>query len=373
MYIFNSWGRRSHIYTYMYIYICIYLTYIYVYVYLYTYMYISNSRGRRGPIYMYISNIHICIYIFIHLYTNMCASTCRHSPMGWLRLVGCLKIQVSFAKETYKRDLYSAKRHIFLSILLIVATPYRHIPDADEAATCIHKFIGNMYVSRDTYIYLYVCVPAVTPLQPYQLLTRLPRVYIYVHIIHMYVYIIHVCVYIYICMYIQICVCVPAVTPLQPCQLRTRLTRVYMYVHIIHICVYIYIYMYIQICVRRGSPAAIPIADQAAASIHLGTYNTYICIYIYIPVHTNMCVSIYTHEYTNMCVYLPRIPRSHASCQRGCCGSQTNQRLPQKLFLVFLLLLLYLLFLLPLLLLVVVACRLVTASLKIAYEVNVYL
>jgi len=27
-------------------------------------------------------------------------------------------------KETYKRDLYSAKRHIFLSILLIVATPY---------------------------------------------------------------------------------------------------------------------------------------------------------------------------------------------------------------------------------------------------------
>jgi len=35
-----------------------------------------------------------------------------------------LKIQVSFAKETYKRDLYSAKRPVFLSILLIVATPY---------------------------------------------------------------------------------------------------------------------------------------------------------------------------------------------------------------------------------------------------------
>jgi len=44
--------------------------------------------------------------------------------MGWLRLVGCLKIQVSFAKELYKRDLYSAKRLVFLSILLIVATPY---------------------------------------------------------------------------------------------------------------------------------------------------------------------------------------------------------------------------------------------------------
>ena len=28
-----------------------------------------------------------------------------------------------FAKELYKRDLYSAKRPVFLSILLIVATP----------------------------------------------------------------------------------------------------------------------------------------------------------------------------------------------------------------------------------------------------------
>jgi len=45
------------------------------------------------------------------------------SGMEWLRLVGCLKMWVSFAKELYKRDLYSAKRHIFLSILLIVATP----------------------------------------------------------------------------------------------------------------------------------------------------------------------------------------------------------------------------------------------------------
>ena len=32
-------------------------------------------------------------------------------------------MQVSNAKEPYKRDLYSAERHIFLSILLIVATP----------------------------------------------------------------------------------------------------------------------------------------------------------------------------------------------------------------------------------------------------------
>jgi len=29
--------------------------------------------------------------------------------MGWLRLVGSLKLQVSFAKEPYKKKLYSAK------------------------------------------------------------------------------------------------------------------------------------------------------------------------------------------------------------------------------------------------------------------------
>ena len=44
--------------------------------------------------------------------------------MGWLRLVGSLKLRVSFAKEPYKRDPYSPKRRIILRSLLIVATPY---------------------------------------------------------------------------------------------------------------------------------------------------------------------------------------------------------------------------------------------------------
>ena len=56
--------------------------------------------------------------------------------MGWLRLAGCFKIQVSFAKEQYKRDLYSAKRPIFLRILLIVATPYIHVTRIFLSYTC---------------------------------------------------------------------------------------------------------------------------------------------------------------------------------------------------------------------------------------------
>ena len=46
------------------------------------------------------------------------------SAMGWLRLVGSIKLQVSFAKEPYKRDNILPKRPIVLSILLTVATPY---------------------------------------------------------------------------------------------------------------------------------------------------------------------------------------------------------------------------------------------------------
>jgi len=45
--------------------------------------------------------------------------------MGWLRSVGALKLQVSFAKEPYKRDYILQKRPMILRSLLIEATPYR--------------------------------------------------------------------------------------------------------------------------------------------------------------------------------------------------------------------------------------------------------
>jgi len=47
--------------------------------------------------------------------------------MGWLRLVGSLKLQVSFAKEPYKRDDILQNRPIISRSLLIVATPYQHL------------------------------------------------------------------------------------------------------------------------------------------------------------------------------------------------------------------------------------------------------
>jgi len=47
--------------------------------------------------------------------------------MGWLQLVGSIKLQVSFAKEIYKRDYSLQRRPIILSILLTVATLYIHV------------------------------------------------------------------------------------------------------------------------------------------------------------------------------------------------------------------------------------------------------
>ena len=44
--------------------------------------------------------------------------------MRWLRLVGALKFQVSFAKETYKKDAILQKRPVILKSLIIVAAPY---------------------------------------------------------------------------------------------------------------------------------------------------------------------------------------------------------------------------------------------------------
>jgi len=46
-----------------------------------------------------------------------------HGSMEWLRLVGSLKLQVSFAKEPYKTYHILQKRPRVLRSLLIEATP----------------------------------------------------------------------------------------------------------------------------------------------------------------------------------------------------------------------------------------------------------
>jgi len=54
---------------------------------------------------------------------NEDSHTNEDSHMGWLRVVGSLKLQVSFAKKPYKRDYILQKRPIILRRLLLEATP----------------------------------------------------------------------------------------------------------------------------------------------------------------------------------------------------------------------------------------------------------
>ena len=70
--------------------------------------------------------------------------------MGWLRLVGSLKLQVSFAKEPYKRDYVLHKRPIILRRLLIVATPYykwQYLTWMTTGSTCSQYLVRQ---DRDT-------------------------------------------------------------------------------------------------------------------------------------------------------------------------------------------------------------------------------
>jgi len=71
--------------------------------------------------------------------------------MGWLWLVGSTKLEVSFAKEPYKRDDILQKRLIILSILLTVATPYMYI----YMYMYIHVHL-NVYIHARVHIYIYI-------------------------------------------------------------------------------------------------------------------------------------------------------------------------------------------------------------------------
>ena len=69
--------------------------------------------------------------------------------MGWLWLVGWIKLQVSFAKETYKRDAILQKRPIILSILLTVATPYQSLHNETLDYGAVHNEALHSEESHD--------------------------------------------------------------------------------------------------------------------------------------------------------------------------------------------------------------------------------
>jgi len=110
-------GLYTHMHTHLgciHICICTWAVYTYAYAHgLYTHMH--THSGRMGCIHIFIHTYqHICVYV------NMCVRVC----MGWLRLVGSLKLQVSFAEHRLFYRALLQKRPILLRSLLIVATKY---------------------------------------------------------------------------------------------------------------------------------------------------------------------------------------------------------------------------------------------------------
>jgi len=93
------------------------------------------------------SCVYMRVYVFLCVLcvsVHVCACV-----MGWLRLVGSLKWQVSFAKEPYKRDDILQKRPIILRSLLIVATPY--------VCVCARVHVC-VYVCVCACVFTFVCV-----------------------------------------------------------------------------------------------------------------------------------------------------------------------------------------------------------------------
>jgi len=79
------------------------------------YIHVHKCAYTYIPVYTYIHK-HVCIYVYAY-------SSSSTRSMGWLRLVGSLKLYVSFAKEPCKRDYILQKRPVILRSLLNVAIP----------------------------------------------------------------------------------------------------------------------------------------------------------------------------------------------------------------------------------------------------------
>jgi len=182
--------------------------------------------------------------MYVHCYVRVCSATWRTQPllavaapwfvwytyiykfiywythMGWLRWIGSvkLKLQVSFAKEPYKRDDILQRRHVILSIIMTLATPYAWCMSAGAAPCfviymylhfiylCIHKHSYAYYICMFIYIHTYIHshVRVWTMMCHTQPLLGVAaswfRWYIYIYIlIHAGTY-----TYIYVCMYMHI-------------------------------------------------------------------------------------------------------------------------------------------------------------------------
>jgi len=165
MYIF------TYIHVHMHVYIC---THTYRFCCLF---HERDSTRTSGPFCLYLykhiltyicSHVNICPYIylkFVHVYADSVALLTNeirlehpalYVDMGWLWLIGSLKLKVSFAKQPYKKNDILQKRLIIVRSLLIVATPFMYIKIYlyTYAHTYIYAHILVLYAYVNIHVYI---------------------------------------------------------------------------------------------------------------------------------------------------------------------------------------------------------------------------
>jgi len=102
-----------------------------------------------------------CMYVLcMHVYLYGCMYVCKY-VMGWLRWVGCLKIQVSLQNTGLFCRALLQKRSLFLSILLIVATPY-HGGSMQILTMHVYIYFLCMYIDIYLRINMYTSIPTLS-------------------------------------------------------------------------------------------------------------------------------------------------------------------------------------------------------------------
>ena len=164
--------------------------------------------------------------------------TCANVNMGWLRLVGSLKLQVSFAEYSLFYRALLQERPIILRSLLIEATPYCHLHMRAYhellIGTSTHVHSTNhllafeyVYILEITYWHLHMCTYYNSPIGVWKCvhctnyLLAFEHVYTLLHITYWHL---HMCTYQFwlvrwwvwmcvceclcVCMRVCVCVCV---------------------------------------------------------------------------------------------------------------------------------------------------------------------
>jgi len=144
-----------YILVFKYMCICICINEIHVYMYMYKCMYLWMCLS------VYIGEcvrVRVCVCVCVRVCVCVCVCVCIHRPssnstsactMGWLRLVGSLKLQVSFVEyHLFYRALWQKRPIILRSLLVDVCSHYPHCRCHMCICTYIHVCVHlNMYVT----------------------------------------------------------------------------------------------------------------------------------------------------------------------------------------------------------------------------------